>query len=550
MRLRVGQVALIALAALAVACSGGSNPEASDRVETLASDVAAVREAGDEPAAASPPASAGDRSGPEGAAASERTAATPTAAGEAAGEAAEPGQEAGSQATAREPNPSAAATEAQYAGAGDADPEPDRGDSADQETERDESGLDGQPDREGPSLRILARDAEGRGSVPIAGAHVVSENGALRSDADGFVPVEEPAERYQVVAAGYWPARNVSPEDGVITLRPLEVRAIYLPYEQLWNPPSLAWVLELARLGLISAIVIDVKEEGGAVLPDFATEAVLAIDAVVDPGTDVAAFLSELEALGIYRIARQSVFLDTRLGRSDVETAILTRDGRQLIDNLGLGWTTPFSATARRYNIEIAVRVAGSFEEIQFDYLRFPAGPLRVHEETTGEERSAAVALFAEEAVAALHAVGAAMSIDTFGETAVIRVEDAIGQVLEDLIPHIDYYSPMVYPSTFSAGWFDLPYPAADPETVVLLSVAAAVERVQASGAVGVLVRPWLQDYRDYGPQQISYGFNEVLIQILATEEAGGVGFMLWDPTLLYRTDVLVLFVREAAGAG
>ena len=138
------------------------------------------------------------------------------------------------------------------------------------------------------------------------------------------------------------------------------------------------------------------------------------------------------------------------------------------------------------------------------------------------------------------------MSIDTFGETAVIRVEDAIGQVLEDLIPHIDYYSPMVYPSTYSPGWFDLAYPAADPETVVLLSVAAAVERVAAAGVVGVLVRPWLQDFRDYGPRQISYGFNEVLIQILATEEAGGAGFMLWDPTLLYRTDVLALFAPGA----
>ena len=407
-------------------------------------------------------------------------------------------------------------------------------------------------------IRVVRADAAGGDAQPIRGAHVVAiEAGAdetagtaRRSDAEGYFTAEPSEERYQVVAAGYWPAREVSPVDGAIRLRPLDVRAIYLPYEQLWNPPSIEWALGLAREGLISAIVIDIKEEGGAVLPLFATEAVRAIDAVVDPGADMASFLAELESLGIYRIARQAVFLDTRLGRSDVETAILTRSDTQLLDNLGLGWTTPFSATARQYNIDIAVQATPYFEEIQFDYIRFPGGPLRVHAETTGEDRSAAVALFAEEAVAALHAAGAAMSVDTFGETAVIRVEDSIGQVLEDLIPHIDYYSPMVYPSTWAPGSFGLEYPAADPELVVRLSIETAVQRVAESGVVGVEVRPWLQDYRDYGPREISYDFAKVLVQIEASAGSGGVGFMLWNPTLLYHTDVLALVAPEAASAG
>ena len=76
-------------------------------------------------------------------------------------------------------------------------------------------------------------------------------------------------------------------------------------------------------------------------LPLFATDAVLEIDAVVDPGADMAAFLDELAWTGVYLIARQVVFLDTRLGRSDIGTAILTPDGLQLRDDVGLGWTTP-----------------------------------------------------------------------------------------------------------------------------------------------------------------------------------------------------------------
>ena len=408
-------------------------------------------------------------------------------------------------------------------------------------------------------LRVVAAPIAGGAPQPVIGARAHAsagtpaggtdgEDGAadgmqvVRSDAEGVVVLPAGVERVHVVAAGYWPLRDQPIAGGVVELRPIDVRAVHLPYEQLWEPRSLEWALELARGGLITAIVVDIKEEGGAVLPAFATEAVQAIEATVDPGTDVAGFLEELGELGVYRIARQAVFLDTRLGRSDVETAILTRGGEQLIDDLGLGWTTPQSAKARRYNIEIALAAAVTFEEIQFDYVRFPVGPLRVHEETTGAERSAAVALFVQEASAALHAVGAAVSVDTFGETAVITGEDSIGQVLEALTPYVDYYSPMVYPSTWGAGWFGLEYPAADPFAVVSLSVRRALERIAAAGLTGVAVRPWLQDYQDYGPRQISYGYAEVLAQIQASMEAGGLGFMLWDPTLRYREDVLGLF--------
>lgn len=396
-------------------------------------------------------------------------------------------------------------------------------------------------------LRIRAHGS-GR---PIAGAHVASVAGMVRSDADGVVALgDDPAERddldrYHVVAAGFWPRRDAVAVDGVITLRPLEVRAVYLPFERLWDAESLDWALGLARSGLISAIVIDIKEEGGGVLPLAATAAVRSIDAVVDPGADMAAFLDELAWLGVYRIARQVVFLDTRLGRSDLETALLTPDGRQLRDDMGLGWTTPFSAKARRYNIDIALQAARHFDEIQFDYIRFPAGPFQVHAETTGEQRSAAVARFAREAGQALHAVGAAVSIDTFGETTVIRAEDAVGQVLEDLIPYVDYYSPMLYPSTWAPGTFGLEYPPAHPGRIVEIAMRTAVERVRESGVEGVLVRPWLQDYRDYQPRRLHYGYQDVMAQIEASAAQGGAGFMLWNPALRYETDVLAT-LRDA----
>ncbi len=552
-----------AAAALAVATSGGpsgatDSPPPIERAAVVARAPAAVADAApadaprpqaEEPATIDPPAAAVADAAPAEAPAGTAAAALP------AGETHEgwPGA-APPPAAAAQPDPPAP-SEPEAGTAAAAEPVPpaeDEAPPADIATpEEEEAALVAEPepfDLADGQLRIEAHDS-GR---PIEGAHVASAAGLVRSDADGVAalgdaPAERGAlERYHVVAAGFWPRRDAVAVDGVITLRPLEVRAVYLPYEQLWNPESLEWALGLARTGLISAIVIDVKEEGGGVLPLAATEAVLEIGAVVDPGTDVAAFLDELAWLGVYRIARQVVFLDTRLGRSDLDTALLTPDGRQLRDNMGLGWTTPFSAKARRYNIGIALRAARHFDEVQFDYIRFPAGPFQVHAETTGEERSAAVARFAREASRALHAVGAAVSIDTFGETTVIHAEDSVGQVLEDLIPYVDYYSPMLYPSTWAPGTFGLEYPPAHPGRIVEIAMRSAVERVRESGVAGVLVRPWLQNYRDYQPRRLHYGYQDVMAQIRASEAEGGAGFMLWNPALRYETDVLAT-LRDAA---
>ena len=72
---------------------------------------------------------------------------------------------------------------------------------------------------------------------------------------------------------------------------------------------------------------------------------------------------------------------------------------------------------------------------------------------------------------------------------------------------------------------------------MVLESVRTAVERMSTLG--NVVVRPWLQDFHDYQEQRLPYGAAEVRLQIEAAAEAGGQGFMLWDPSLQYQLRVL-----------
>jgi hypothetical protein len=146
-----------------------------------------------------------------------------------------------------------------------------------------------------------------------------------------------------------------------------------------------------------------------------------------------------------------------------------------------------------------------------------------------------AIAGFLREAREALRPYGVYTSIDTFGYSCWRDDDLGIGQQLSALAPHVDYISPMIYPSTFHAG---LPgsvgYPGviARPYDVVLGSLQAASGRTGQSGAV---LRPWLQYFDDY-PWATGRAYHgpEIEAQKRAVDQAGASGWMFWDPTNRY----------------
>ena len=364
-------------------------------------------------------------------------------------------------------------------------------------------------------------------------AHIGTGEDTLQADAQGrfTIPAAIRTNHVNIVAPGYHVIREVTTSDYVVAFaQPLEARAIYLPYHELEDPDNFEWILDLARNGYINALVVDVKDEGGldrcpwSPIRSRSTWARCAARAPMSKASS-----KIWKPLGVYRIARVVTFMDSWLASNYPQTAIRDYSGAIFRDASNWAWIDPFHDLSRRHNIEIGVNAAAYFDEVQYDYVRLPIERNLVRAQVTTAARSAIIAQFASEAATALHAVGAAVSFDTFGQTTVIAHDDGIGQVLEELAPYLDYYSPMVYPSTWSTGWFGAVYPAADPYAVVLGSVAAAVARLEG---YNIVVRPWLQDFHDYGARKLHYGPTEVAVQIDATAEAGGSGFMLWDPSL------------------
>jgi hypothetical protein len=182
-----------------------------------------------------------------------------------------------------------------------------------------------------------------------------------------------------------------------------------------------------------------------------------------------------------------------------------------------LAWWT-FRKEVWEYNIQIAIEAAQyGFDEIQFDYVRFPdASEPRFSMPNTEENRVGAISGFLMEAKRRLKPYNVFLSADVFGYVFWNLNDTLIGQKLEQLTAHLDYLAPMLYPSGFRFGIPGYRIPVANPYEIVYLTLKRAQER---SRLPSVRFRPWLQAFRDYAFDKRSFNGTEIRRQIRAAEE-------------------------------
>jgi peptidoglycan/xylan/chitin deacetylase (PgdA/CDA1 family) len=200
------------------------------------------------------------------------------------------------------------------------------------------------------------------------------------------------------------------------------------------------------------------------------------------------------------------------------------------------------------YNIALAVEAAKlGFDEVQFDYVRFPSdgavGRAAFSGPNTAANRVSTIASFLGRAKQALAPYNAKVSADTFGYTAWMTDDMGIGQVVEDVAPNLDVLSPMLYPSTFANG---LPNDGgvyrnavAFPYEILHKSTQRAVARAKSVNP-SLEIRPWIQDFQDYAFDERIYTADEIRAQMDGAREAGGRGWLLWDPAVKYTRAALV----------
>lgn len=208
------------------------------------------------------------------------------------------------------------------------------------------------------------------------------------------------------------------------------------------------------------------------------------------------------------------------------------------MDREGLRWLDPFRREAWEYALGAAEEAAGlGFDEIQFDYLRFPDQTgLVFAEENTAQNRMRAIGDFLDEARRRLAPYNVTVSADIFGYVCWNEGEMGIGQGIEDLARGVEMLSPMLYPSGYQYGIPGFRNPVAHPYEIVRLSLEKARRR---TGWAAVRFRPWLQAFRDYGFDRRKFGAVEIGLQIRAAEEFGSGGWMLWNSRNQYSEEGL-----------
>ena len=314
---------------------------------------------------------------------------------------------------------------------------------------------------------------------------------------------------------------------------PDEIRGVHVTMALASVPGKLDEYLSLTKHGL-NTIELDVKDENGEVgfrrpkVP-LAHE-VGAAKNYYDP-VEVA---QKAHAAGVYLIGRIVCFEDPVLASNAPRYAIRTTSGGVWTTVAGLGWANPYDKRVWDYNVELGMAAAkAGFDEIQFDYVRFPTdGDLSaaVFPGKTIQSKTAVITSFAKYAGEKLKPLGVRVGADVFGLTATRNM--GIGQRPKKLGEYLDTIYPMVYPSHFGPGEYNLPDPNAQPGRTVGLALRD-FDR-QLTGLDTRLV-PWLQDFSLGRP----YRLGDVESQIDAARKLRSAGYLLWNANGVYTENAL-----------
>ncbi len=380
----------------------------------------------------------------------------------------------------------------------------------------------------------LGQVLDAKSKTPIAEAIVFHNGQVVTTAIDGSFKLErvEADQPVLVKAAGY---RQVSALPGArdlqIMLTPIEVKGLYLTHFGVGYKALRNQVFGLIRSTELNAVVIDVKGDRGLLSSKYDVPVAAQIGAMkLTTVRDIRTLISELHEQDVYVIARIVVFKDNILAHAKPELAILdTRTKEPWTDNEHLAWVDPFRKEVWDYCIAIALEAAkAGFDEIQFDYVRFPTdGRLAVakySQPNTSENRVKTINGFLEKAHQALLPYNVYLSADLFGYTAWNYNDTDIGQKIQEVVRYVDYVCLMVYPSGYHLGIPGYRQPVEHPYEVVYYTLEKAKQRL---GERSKKLRPWLQNFRDYAFDHRSYMATEIKLQIEACRQAGTSGYLL-----------------------
>lgn len=370
-----------------------------------------------------------------------------------------------------------------------------------------------------PELTVFGQVVGPQG-VPVADATVSMGGAVTRTGSAGGFHFETRSPGNLAVSKPGWTTTEVSwdPAGGlmVIQIAPRAIRGIRVWAEAAGDDDHFASLLALADQTAIDALVFDTKDAGMVL---YETQVAQAVEmGAVEPAYDPSLRIAQAREHQLYLVTRIVVFEDRPWVDHHPE------------DKLAGPWVDPRSEAAWDYNIALGVEACEmGFDEIQFDYVRFPAGrtaDVSGQRDLTEDERVRAIASFLARARAAISAAGCAVSADIFSIVVSSPDDQGIGQRPEEISAQVDVLSPMIYPSHYSPGWLGYPDPNAAPYEVTADAIDDSLPRL----APGASLRPWLQAF---------WWSNAQIRQAIQAAEDRGVGWILWNVVSNYDAEAI-----------
>jgi len=321
-------------------------------------------------------------------------------------------------------------------------------------------------------------------------------------------------------------------------LRAVHMTASSWAYKPLHDP-----VVQMLKDHKIDTIELDIKDEDGHVqyksnVPVFQQDG-----SEKDTTYDPAAVLKEIHDLGGKVVGRIVAFKDPLLAKwafanGHPSWGVQDKSGNPY--HAGTYGTAAFTNLAspevQQANADLAVEATKlGFDAIMYDYVRRPEGPIgsEVYPGIGNQQAQEVIADFLGKVEPQVHAAGGLLGAAVFGISAFTAAGSGdVAQNIPEMSKHLDFISPMDYPSHWNKGEYGVAVPWESPYDILYRSLMD-YNRQAAEGTA--IVIPWIQDFNF--PGQPAWTNEGVQAQIKAAHDDGINSFFLWNAFAKYRYD-------------
>lgn len=331
-----------------------------------------------------------------------------------------------------------------------------------------------------------------------------------------------------------------------------DIKAIYLTGWSAGTKSKLESTITNIKENGFNAVVIDIKDEAGRLSYKSNVQTAIDIGASQNMISDITGLINLLKENDIYVIGRIVTFKDPLYAKKVQDIAYKKADGSLWVDYSGNNWPNPYNIASWDYPISLAKEAAElGFDEIQFDYIRFPSSEGKTKQIAFGfdsdiKTKSQVINSFLEKVMSELDEYKVVVSADVFGIITKRQGDfENIGQDFATIGQIVDVICPMVYPSHYASGEYKLANPDKSPYNTIYYSLKDAqnrYEEIENPDTKKAVIRPYLQDFTASWlgkGKYVNYTTEQVKSQIQACYDLRIQSFTLWDPSNKYCYDAL-----------